>query len=289
MVKSQRLPYLYFFPVLVLFSIFFIYPFFYSIYISFNHWNLLTGDTYFVGLENYRRLFGDSVFWRSIRNTLRYVMIQMPLSVVLGLLYAMVIESTDRTKALYRMIFFIPVVISISASSLSFFTIFNTMHGPINQFLRIFSITEPNWLNSPRWALRSIMIVGVWQSFGYNVILYMSGLKQIDKQLYEAADLDGASVIQKLTKITLPALSPVTFFVVVITTLFSFQVFATVQIMTQGGPTNSSSVWVYYIWREAFRYLETGTASAAASILFATMLFITFIMVRFVQRKVFYQ
>ncbi len=289
MVKSQRLPFLYFFPVLILFSIFFIYPFFYSIYISFNHWNLLTNETYFVGLQNYRMLFGDSVFWISIRNTIAYVMVQMPFSVVLGLLFAMLIESTGKSKVIYRLVFFIPVVLSIAASSLSFFTMFNTMHGPFNQFLRLFSLPEPNWLNSPDWSLRSIMIVGVWQSFGYNVILYMSGLKQINKQLYEAADLDGASVLQKLTKITLPSLSPVTFFVVIITTLFSFQVFATVQIMTGGGPSNSSSVWVFYIWREAFRYLETGTASAAASILFLTMLLITFFMVRFAQRKVFYQ
>lgn len=133
------------------------------------------------------------------------------------------------------------------------------------------------------------MIIGVWQSFGYNVILYMSGLKQINKQLYEAAELDGAGVFQKLRKITLPALSPVTFFVVVITTLFSFRVFATVQILIKGGPGNASSVWVYYIWREAFRYFETGTASTAASLLFLCMLIITFIMVRFVQKKVFYQ
>ncbi len=289
MVRSQKLPYLYFFPVLILFSVFFIYPFFYSIYVSFTDWNLLTGQKTFVGLDNYRALFGDSIFWKALRNTLKYVVVQMPVSVVLGFIYAMLIENTGRSRSFYRLIFFIPVVLSIAASSLSFLTMFNTLHGPINQFIGLFGINGPNWFNSPRSALPAIMIIGVWQSFGYNVILYMSGLKQIDKQLYEAADLDGASIFQKLFKITIPSLSPVSFFVVVITTLFSFQVFATVQILTQGGPTNASNVWVYYIWREAFRFFETGRASAAASILFFFMLVVTFIMVRFVQRRVFYQ
>lgn len=278
-----------FLPVFILFCTFFIYPFFYSIYISFNSWNLVTGETTFIGLENYRRLFGDSAFFRSLGNTLRYISVQMPSSVILGLTFALLIEATKKARPIYRLISFIPVVISISAASLSFLTMFNTLHGPINEFLQLFGIPRINWLNSPKYSLRSIMIVGIWQSFGYNVILYMSGLKQIDKQLYESADLDGASMFQKLRKITLPALSPVTFFVVVITTLFSFQVFATVQIITRGGPSNSSSVWVYYIWREAFRFFETGVASAAAAILFFFMLAITLFMVTIVQKNVYYK
>lgn len=289
MVRSRTLPYLYFLPVLLLFSVFFVYPFFYSLYVSFSRWNLLTGDIQFLGLDNYRALFRDSVFWISIRNTLLFVCIQMPSSVVLGLLYALLIESTGRSKVVYRLVFFMPVIISVAAASLSFSTMFNTMYGPVNQFLALFGIEGPNWLNAAGWTMRTIIIIGIWQSFGYNVILYISGLKQIDRQLYEAADIDGASHVQKFLKITLPALSPVTFFVVVMTTLFSFQVFATVQIITQGRPYNTSSVLVFYIWQEAFRYLETGTASAAASLLFVVMLAMTFFIVRSMQRRVYYQ
>ncbi|ADK79776.1 carbohydrate ABC transporter permease [Sediminispirochaeta smaragdinae] len=282
-------PYAYIAPVLVLFAVFFIFPFFYSLFISFNDWNILTGDKTFVGLKNYRTLFASKIFGLSIRNTLLYVFTQMPCSVILGFLYAVLIEKSGRAKVVYRLLFFIPVVISVSAASLSFLTIFNTMHGPLNAFLKLFGITGPNWLNSPKSALPAIIIIGVWQSFGYNVILYMSGLKQIDGQLYEAADLDGASALRKTISITLPLLSPVSFFVIVITTLSSFQVFATVQILTNGGPNNASTVWVFYIWREAFRYFETSTASSAATLLFVFMLAATFVLVRHFQKTVFYK
>ncbi len=282
-------PYLYLAPVLVLFGVFFIFPFFYSIFISFHDWNILTGNKIFIGFENYRRLFSARVFGISVFNTFLYVLVQMPFSVTLGFLYAVLIEKSQKCAPIFRLFFFMPVVISISAASLSFLTIFNTMHGPLNRIIEFFGIEGPNWLNSVKFALPAIMMIGVWQSFGYNVILYMSGLKQIDKQLYEAADLDGASAWKKVTSITLPMLSPVTFFVVVITTLFSFQVFATVQILTGGGPNNASTVWVFYIWREAFRYFETGTASSAASILFIFMLAVTFLMVRHFQKRVFYK
>ncbi len=282
-------PYAYLFPAIALFMVFFIFPFFYSLFISFHDWNILTGAKVFIGMENYRRLFDAKVFGISIRNTLLYVMVQMPVSVVLGFLYAVLIEKTTYAKAFYRLSFFMPVVISVSAASLSFLTIFNSMHGPLNKVIELFGLSGPNWLNSPKSALPAIMIIGVWQSFGYNVVLYMSGLKQIDDQLYEAADLDGASAWRKAVSITIPMLSPITFFVIVITTLFSFQVFATVQILTGGGPNNASSVWVFYIWREAFRYFETGTASSAATFLFIFMLSATFIMVRYFQKTVFYK
>lgn len=289
MKQNLWVPYLYLAPVLLLFGIFFIFPFFYSIFISFHDWNILTDRKIFIGLENYRRLFSARVFGISVANTFLYVLVQMPFSVALGFLYAVLIEKSEKYAVIFRLFFFMPVVISISAASLSFLTIFNTMHGPLNRIIEFFGIDGPNWLNSVRHALPAVMIIGVWQSFGYNVILYMSGLKQIDRQLYEAADLDGASAFKKVTSITLPMLSPVTFFVVVITTLFSFQVFATVQILTGGGPNNASTVWVFYIWREAFRYFETGTASSAASILFIFMLSVTFVMVRHFQKTVFYK
>lgn len=282
-------PYAYLAPVIVLFLIFFIFPFFYSMFISFQNWNILTGNKVFIGIENYRRLFSARIFGISVKNTLLYVMVQMPVSVLLGFLYAALIEKTTKMKTYYRLLFFMPVVISVSAASLSFLTIFNTMHGPLNKMIELFGLQGPNWLNSSTTALPAIMIIGIWQSFGYNVVLYMAGLQQIDSQLYEAAELDGASVLRKTVSITIPMLSPVTFFVVVITTLFSFQVFATVQILTGGGPNNASTVWVFYIWREAFRYFETGTASSAATLLFIFMLSATFIMVRYFQKTVFYK
>ena len=285
----RPVPYLYLVPAVGLFSIFFIYPFFFSVFISFNEWDLISGETRFVGLSNYVRLFSDPVFWETLSNTYFYVLLQTPLSIVLGFFFALLIESTGRVRPLFRMLYFIPVVISVSAASLSFSTMFNSLHGPINTFLGDIGVSGPNWLNSPRSAMAAIIIVGVWQSFGYNVILFMSGLKQIDRQLYEAASIDGAGPLRKTVRITIPLLSPVTLFVFVMTTLFSFQVFATVQILTNGGPSNSTGVWVYYVWREAFRFFDTGVASAAATLLFLFMLLVTVVFVQLVQRFVFYR
>ncbi|MFW5797710.1 MAG: carbohydrate ABC transporter permease [Spirochaetota bacterium] len=285
----RPVPYLYLVPAVGLFAIFFIYPFFYSVFISFNEWNLISGETRFVGLANYERLFSDPVFRKTLSNTYFYVVLQTPLSILLGFFFALLIESTGRARPFFRMLYFIPVVISVSAASLSFYTMFNSLHGPINTFLADIGVRGPNWLNAPRSAMTAIIIVGVWQSFGYNVILFMSGLKQIDRQLYEAASIDGAGPFLKTVRITIPLLSPVTLFVFVMTTLFSFQVFATVQILTNGGPSNATGVWVYYVWREAFRFFDTGVASAAATLLFLFMLLVTVVFVQLVQRFVFYR
>lgn len=285
----SSVPYLYLVPAIGLFAVFFIYPFFFSVFISFNDWDLISGETRFVGLNNYARLFSDPVFLEVLGNTFLYVMAQTPLSIALGFLFALLIEKSGRMRGFYRVVFFVPVVISVSAASLSFFTMFNSLHGPINMVLADVGLYGPNWLNEPRSAMAAIIIVGVWQSFGYNVVLFMSGLKQIDPQLYEAASIDGAGPLRKVYNITIPMLSPVTLFVFVMTTLFSFQVFATVQILTNGGPSNGTSVWVYYVWREAFRFFDTGVASAAATLLFLLMLTVTVVFVRFMQGRVFYR
>lgn len=282
-------PYLYLVPAIGLFAVFFIYPFFFSVFISFNEWDLISGETQFVGVANYARLFADPTFTRVLGNTFLYVIVQTPLSIVLGFSFALLIERSGSMRTFYRVVFFVPVVISVSAASLSFFTMFNSLHGPVNEILGDIGIVGPNWLNEPRSAMAAIVIVGVWQSFGYNVILYMSGLKQIDSQLYEAASIDGAGPIRKIVRITIPMLSPVTLFVFVMTTLFSFQVFATVQILTNGGPSNATNVWVYYVWREAFRFFDTGVASAAATLLFVFMLGVTVVFVRIMQGRVFYR
>jgi ABC-type sugar transport system permease subunit len=268
-------PYIYVGPALCLFLLFFLGPFFFSLYVSFADWNLLTGSIDVKGLGNYQELLRDPVFYRSFYNTLIYVAVQTPLSIVLGLLLAIGIEQTGKFKPLFRIIFFLPVIVSVSAASLGFQTMFNTVHGPINQLLSTLNLPGPNWLNSNQYSMVAIIIVGVWQSFGYNVVLYMAGLKQIDTQLYEAASLDGSTFLHSFRYITLPLLAPVSLFVGIMTTLFSFQVFATVQILTNGGPNNATNVWVYFIWREAFRFFNTGTASAAATLLFASMFLMT--------------
>ncbi|SMP71195.1 carbohydrate ABC transporter permease [Anoxynatronum buryatiense] len=289
MVTRSKLPYLLLFPTMTLYGVFFVFPFLYSLFISFSEWHLLTGDMTFVGIQNYRQLAGSHIFKKTIGNTLMYVMTTMPVSIVLGLMYALLIEQTKKAKALYRFVFFIPVVISVAAASLSFSLLYNARHGLINQVMSLVGIQGPNWLNESKSALLALVILGIWQSFGYNVILFIAGIQQLDKEIYEAAAIDGLSPFTRLTRLTLPLLSPVTFFVFVMTTLSSFQVFATVQILTMGGPNNATNMMVFFVWQEAFKFFNTGLATAAATVLFVATMILTLLMVRIVQRKVHYQ
>lgn len=283
-------PYLYLTPAMILYGFFFLAPFFYSLYISFTSWDLFTGETVWLGLENYRTLINDHIFWRAIKNTLIYVVVQVPLAVFLGLLYAILIEKTrGKVRNIFRFIFFIPIVFSVAAAGLSFTLMFSPSGGFFNQILAMLGIQGPNWLNQSNTALIAIIIVGVWRSFGYNVILYIAGLKQIDDFYYEAAEIDGASTLQKFWYITWPQLTPVTFFVFVMTMLFSFRVFDTVQIMTMGGPSNATNVMSFYVWQEAFKFFNTGVASAAATILFLAMLLLTLFVAFKIQKGVHYQ
>lgn len=278
-------PLLYLSPVLVLYGIFFVFPFFFSLYISFMKWDVLLDQKMFVGLANYVEVLNKPLFWKVIRNTLVYMVLTVPLSVFLGLLYAVFIEQISRFRSVYRTLFFVPVVISVSVSSLVFCLIYVPQNGILNQLLGLIGIQEIAWLQDTHYALPAIAIVGIWSSFGYNVILYMAGLKQLDGEVKEAAAIDGAGYWKTFRSITFPMLMPVHIFVWTVTLLYSLQVFATVQIMTGGGPNNSTNVWVFFVWQEAFQYFNTGTASAAATLLFAVVLLLTIIQVRWMQSR----
>ncbi len=289
-IKKKIEPYFYLSPALILYGFFFVAPFIYALYVSFNDWNLMTGEMQWLGLENYRNLVNDELFWYSIRNTLLYVVGRVPFSVALGLVYAILIEKTRGAfRGFFRFVFFLPIVFSIAAASLSFQLLFAPRRGFINQFLSLFGIIGPNWLNYSNTALIAIIIVGIWQSFGYNVILYIAGLKNIDDSYYDAAEIDGATAWQKFRFITWPLLTPVTFFVFVMTMLFSFRVFDVVQIMTGGGPSNATNVISFYVWQEAFRFFNTGVASAAAALLFIVMMLLTLFVAKKMQERVHYQ
>ncbi|CAH1056651.1 MULTISPECIES: carbohydrate ABC transporter permease [Paenibacillus] len=278
-------PYLYLSPVLVLYAIFFVFPFFFSLYISFMEWDLLLDKKQFVGLSNYKEVLGKPLFWKVIGNTLLYMALTVPLSAALGLVYALAIERAGKLRSLYRVLFFVPVVVSVSVAGLVFSLMFSPQNGLINEWLGLFGIGEKAWLQDTQLAIYALAIVGVWMSFGYNVILYISGLKQLDNEVKEAAAIDGASGWQSFRHMTFPMLMPVHMFVWTITLLHSLQVFATVQIMTLGGPNNSTNVWAFFIWQEAFQFFNTGTASAAATILFVIVLGLTVIQVRWMQKR----
>ncbi|MFC0213477.1 carbohydrate ABC transporter permease [Paenibacillus chartarius] len=283
------IPFAFLLPAFALYAIFFIFPFLFAVGLSFQEWNLISPDKKFVGLANYQHLLKDEVFWISLSNSALYVLYTVPFSIGLGLLLALTVESLLRGKKLYRLIFFLPVVSSIGVISIVWSLMYNPDVGAINVLLRSFGIDGPNWSNNPATALWALAIVGIWKGFGYNMVLYISGLKSIDRRLYEAAAMDGGGRWAQFRHVTLPLLSPVTFFILVMSIISSFQVFATIQIMTRGGPNNATNVLVYQIYQEAFQFFNIGVAMASSVVLLLLVGVLTIIQLRLSNHTVHYQ
>jgi len=282
-------PWLYLAPALAVYCLFWVGPAAYSLYLSFFDWDMVSPQKTFVYLDNYRRVLADPVFRVSLVNTVIYVGATVLLGTAIGLGLALVVQSLRRGREFYRFVVFLPVVTSITVITLIWLFLLNTQIGVVNQVLRLAGVAGPNWLNDPVTALLAIVVVGVWKGFGYNVVLFTAGLEGIDRELYEAAALDGAGRWSAFRHITWPLLTPVTLFVVVVGVIASFQVFATVQIMTRGGPANATNVLVYHIWEAAFRFFDVGYAAALATLLALLVAGLTVFQIRRGEEHVHYQ
>ncbi len=287
--KLLFVPLLFLTPALILYAIFFAYPFLFTFVLSFQQWDMINPDKQFVGLDNFVRLFQDEVFWQSLKNTFYYMLMTMPASMAIGLALALVLESLLRGRAFYRFILYLPVVSSIAVIAIIWSFMYHPDYGLVNELLRSVGISGPNWLNQSGSALWAVAIVGVWKSFGYEMLLFISGLKAIDRGLYEAASIDGASRVRKLLSITLPLLSPVTMFIFIMGIIGSFQSFALISIMTKGGPNNSTNILVYEVYQEAFQYFDIGKAAAISMVLFVLVISITVVQLRISRSAVHYQ
>jgi multiple sugar transport system permease protein len=249
-----------------------------ALVLSFSRWNFVSGirGIRIIGLENYLKLLSDPIFIKSLINTIIYSLAMVPVSIFLSLILGAILNEYVFGKGILRLAFYLPYVSSMVAVSMVWMILFLPSYGPINNFLRGIGIAEPpRWLNASSTSLLSIIIVGVWQSLGYNIIIVLAGLQGISRSLYESADIDGANVVQKFLKITIPSLSSTLFFLVMISFIRSFQVFTPVRVMTQGGPGNSSSVLVYYIYTTAFQNSDIGYATAMSWVLFLLVFIFT--------------
>lgn len=255
--------------------------------ISFTDWNMLS-DPNWVGLQNYRDLLEDDLFWTSLKNTFYYSLMVIPGNMIVSLGLALALTSGLRGARIYRTIFFLPYISSAVAIALVWKWIMHPTFGVANSIIEFFGLQGSGWLTDADTALISVAIVAVWQIAGYNMVLFMAGLNGIPRQLYEAAELDGASGWRRFIYITLPLLMPTTFFVLITSLIGSFQVFTLVFNMTEGGPGDSTVVYVYQLWRNAFQYFKMGYASAMAYVLFLILLVITVLQVRFIGRRVNY-
>lgn len=274
-------------PNLIGFTVFIIVPILGSLYLSFTEWNLISSPQW-IGLDNYARLLKDKDFWRALGNTLTFIVGYVPAVMVTGLGFALVLNKKIRFRKFFRAAYFIPVITSWVAVSLIWKWLLNPNYGIVNYLLSLVGIQGPAWLQDPAWAMVGIIMTSVWKDTGFVMILFLAGLQGISETYYEAADIDGASAVQKFRHITLPLLTPTTFFVLVILLINSFQVFDQVMIMTEGGPAGATTVVVQQIYNYAFSYSQMGYASAMSWILFLLIFVVTAIQLKSQKRWVEY-
>ncbi len=303
--------YVFLFPAVAVLAVFHIFPVFYSLVVSLHRSRGNTLLAEFVGLDNYVRLLHDPVFWRSMANTAWFTMGCVPLSMAAALVVALLLDTRIRGLGVYRTIYFLPVITSVAAVSLVWRMLYHPQRGLLNQLLgllgvppqqwlheptgvfqllasALFGIHLPWWAHGPSLAVVSIVAMSVWKGLGYNVIIFLAGLQNVPEELHEAALMDGANAWQRFWNVTWPLLSPTTYFVLLMTTISSFQVFAQIFMLYAGNATDSSRVVVYYLYEKGFQTFEFGYATAMAYVLFLVIFTFTCLQRRLVGSRVHY-
>jgi multiple sugar transport system permease protein len=255
--------------------------------ISFTDWDVLTPPK-FASIDNYQRLLQDPTFLKALKNTLYYVGGMVPISTALALFFALMMNQKLRGINFYRTAYFMPVVSSTVAVALVWSWIYSKDFGLLNYVLRQVGIDPIGWLSSTTWAMPAVIIMSIWGNLGVGIVIFLAGLQSISESYYEAAEVDGANRWQQFWGITLPLITPSLFFYFIITMIDAFQAFEQIYIMTRGGPVNSTTTMVYYIYRNAFRNFKMGYASAQAIVLFFVIMALTLIYWRLQERWVTY-
>lgn len=301
--------FLYLIPVFAIIGLFRFYPIIFSIRASFFKWGM-GGPIDFSGLENYLNIFKDRYFWQAFSNTVWYAVFTVPLSLFVSLLAAVLLNNKLRGIGLFRTIYFLPVVTSIVAISMVWKWIYHPEVGLANHILTLLQLPGLEWLSEwrgifelllgrdlplflqgPSLALFSIILMTVWKGLGYNIVIFLAGLQNIPESYYEAAEIDGAGGFTIFKNVTWPLISPTTFYVLIMTTIISFKVFAPVWLMTgppAGGPLGSTNVLVYYLFDNAFNYARYGYGSAISMFLFLVILTLTLIQRKVIEPRVHY-
>lgn len=275
-------------PTLVVFGVFVVFPVFFSFYLSFHKWNMFASSATPVGLDNYVRVLTTPEFWMVLKNTAVYTLGTVPLNMALALAVAVILNKKIAGRRFLRTAFFAPVVMSSVAAAVIWRWVYEPNFGLLNYVLGWFGIPSINWLNDPTAAMFALIVMGVWKTFGVNMVLFAAGLQGIPDHYYEAAQIDGAGKLAQFWNITLPLLSPTTFFILVMSVIGSFQVFDTVYVLTSGGPLGTTKVLVFYLYEHAFKYFEMGYASAVAYLLFALIFALTLLQVKYLKGSVHY-
>ena len=265
--EQQNIAYLFILVPIVLLVVFAIVPIIMALYYSLTDYNIIESPNW-IGLKNFSRIFQDEYFFLSLKNTVVYTLLYVPLGLIVSLMAAMLLNRKMKLTSLFRTFFYLPVLCSSVATATIWYWLLNPQYGLLNQMLGLIGINGPAWLYSSNWAMTAIVIMSVWMSFGGNMMIFLAGLQGINPALYEAADIEGANAWQKFKSITWPQLSKTTFLVSTQLIIGAFQVFDQAYMLTKGGPGNSTITIVYYIYNKGFGGLEMGYASALSFILF---------------------
>lgn len=273
--------YLFIAPVLIGLIVFYIYPFiqnFFNSFYTINNFNIAK----WAGISNYQKALNDPELWQTMKNTLLYVFVMVPITVALSTIVAALLNTDIKGKSLYRTLYFLPAITMAAAVAMVWKWIFNGQYGLLNQFLGLFGIEGQNWLSNPDIAMYMVIVVGVWSSVGYHMIILLAGMQGISKSYYEAAVIDGAGPFTQFFRITIPLLTPTLFFVLVTAIISAFQVFDTIYMMIGKSSLayESTQSLVMMFYRNAFDYGKKGYASAISMIIFAIILIVTIIQLK---------
>ena len=285
--SQQKWGYIFILPCIIGLLVFHFGPMIFSLFISFTRWDMIT-PAKFAGLENFRRLFSEPLAGVSIRVTLYYALLTVPLVTVITFLIAILLNTGVRGISVFRTIFYIPSIVPIVASSALWLYIYNPMFGLLNSIFRSLGLPPQNFIFSPGGAVPGLAIMAVWMA-GNTVVIYLAGLQGISRTLYEAADLDGANVFQSFVHITVPMMTPIIFYNMLMALIGAMQTFTQAFIMTSGGPQNASLFYSLYLYQEAFKYQRMGYASALSWALFFITAALTVIIFRTSRNWVFYE
>lgn len=275
-------------PSLIGFLLFMLGPTIGSFIMGFTDWNLLNIPS-FLGLENFREIIRDNLFWLTAKNTAYYVFIKVPLNLFLSLLLAILLNRKIRGRNFFRVVCFIPMVCSSVSVALIWKPLMeSSSQGLLNHILGFMGMGPYPWISSIEWAMPSVILVGIWKELGYFMVIFLAGLQGISQSYYEAAVIDGAGSVRKFLHITFPLISPTTFFAFIIAIIGSFQIFDLTSVLTQGGPGNATNTMVMYIYQAGFKFFRMGYASALSYILFLVIFAFTLLQNRVAKKWVHY-
>lgn len=285
--RRTLIGYIFISPFILGFLIWFLLPAAIAVWLTFTDWNLIRPPRY-VGMENISQMFGDKLFWQSLKVTTIFTLASVPVGLVLGFLLALLLNTKVKGIAFFRTAYYLPSIVPAVASAMLWTWIFNTEFGLANVFLRFIGLPKVKWLQEPEWALPALILMSLW-GLGGGMIIYLAGLQGIPEVFYEAAKIDGAGRWAQLRHVTIPLMSPIIFFNLIIGIIGSFQIFTAGYLITDGGPQNATLFYVLYLYRNGFEFFKMGYAAALAWVLFFVILALTLFVFRSVGSRIHYE